>query len=142
MINKAYKNLGDLQFQDAGIAWGFTQPSFSNGAAYGDLDNDGDLDLIVNNENQPVFIYKNNARELNKNNYVGVLLKEDGKNTFAIGAKIRVYTPGNSYSREVVPCRGFQSSVDYKTIIGLGTTAKQLTPLCAYRMARSLCFSG
>jgi hypothetical protein len=68
MVNKAYKNLGNLKFKDIGESWGFTQRSFSNGAAYGDLDNDGDLDLIVNNENGPAFIYRNNSQEINKNN--------------------------------------------------------------------------
>ena len=67
-------------------SWGFTQPSFSNGAAYADLDNDGDLDLIINNENGPAFIYRNNSREINKNNYIGIFLKGKGKNTFAIGS--------------------------------------------------------
>ncbi len=52
--------MGNLKFEDVGEDWGFTQPSFSNGAAYADLDNDGDLDLIVNNENEPAFVYKNN----------------------------------------------------------------------------------
>jgi len=120
MLHKAYENMGNLQFSDKGIEWGFTQKSFSNGAAYGDLDNDGDLDLIINNENGPAFVYKNNARELNKNNYIGVFLKGKEKNTFAIGSKINVYSNGQIFSREVVPSRGFQSCVDYKQIIGLG----------------------
>ncbi|MEO6638120.1 MAG: FG-GAP-like repeat-containing protein, partial [Ginsengibacter sp.] len=124
MLNKVYKNLGNLRFKDVGESWGFTQPSFSNGAAYGDLDNDGDLDLIVNNENGPVFIYKNNSRELNKNNYLGVFLKGDGKNTFAIGSDIKVYAGNQVLTREVVPSRGFQSSVDYKQIFGLGKLNK------------------
>ncbi len=60
MPNKAFKNNGNLSFSDAGEAWGFMEPSFSNGAAYGDIDNDGDLDLVVNNENQEAFVYRNN----------------------------------------------------------------------------------
>ena len=119
--NKVYRNDHQLKFTDIGDQWGFTQPSFSNGAAYGDLDNDGDLDLIINNENQPAFVYKNNARELNKNNYLGVFLKGKGKNTFAIGSKVQVYANQQMFTREVIPSRGFQSSVDYKQIIGLGT---------------------
>ncbi len=124
MLNKAYKNLGNLKFKDIGEVWGFTQPSFSNGAAYGDLDNDGDLDLIVNNENGPVFIYRNNSRQINKNNYLGVFLKGNGKNTFAIGSNIKVYANSQIFTREVIPSRGFQSSIDYKQIIGLGTVSK------------------
>ena len=120
MLNKAFRNLGNLQFADNGTAWGFTQPSFSNGAAYGDLDNDGDLDLVVNNENGPAFIYRNNSREINKNSFIGIFLKGSGKNTFAIGSKIQIYEGDQIMSREVIPSRGFQSSVDYKQIIGLG----------------------
>src|SRR5439155_23296863 len=118
--NKAFRNLGDLKFEDAGNEWGLSQPSFSNGAAYGDLDNDEDLDLIVNNVNEKAFVYKNNSRELNKNNFIEVLLKGKGKNTFAIGSLIKVYTGTQIISREIMPSCGFQSSVDYKTIIGLG----------------------
>ncbi|MDE3211784.1 MAG: VCBS repeat-containing protein [Bacteroidota bacterium] len=118
--NKAYKNLGNLKFEDIGEKWGFTQKSFSNGAAYGDLNNDGALDLVVNNENGPAFIYKNNARTLTHNHYLGVFLKGKGMNTFAIGSKIRLYVGNQILTREVVPVRGFQSSVDYKQIFGLG----------------------
>ncbi|MEO8110822.1 MAG: FG-GAP-like repeat-containing protein [Ginsengibacter sp.] len=124
MINKAYKNLANLKFKDMGQSWGFTQPSFSNGAAYGDLDNDGDLDLVVNNENGPAFIYRNNSREINKNNYLGVFLKGQGKNTFAIGSTIKVYANNQVITREVIPSRGFQSSMDYKQILGLGKIEK------------------
>ena len=118
--NKIFRNLGTLQFEDAGKAWGMSDPSFSNGAAYADLDNDGDLDLVINNENQPAFVYRNNAREQNGNHYISVLLKGSGKNTYAIGSKIRLYAGGSVYYREVMPSRGFQSSVDYVQVIGLG----------------------
>jgi hypothetical protein len=120
MPNKAFRNNGNLSFSDMGESWGFMEPSFSNGAAYGDLDNDGDLDLVVNNENQPSFVYKNNSREQNGNNYIGVLLKGRGSNTYSVGSKIKVYKGSEVYYREVVPSRGFQSSMDYKQVIGLG----------------------
>ncbi len=120
IINKAFRNIGDLKFTDAAASWGFTQPSFSNGAAYVDLDNDGALDLVVNNENGPAFIYRNNSRQTNKNHYIGVFLHAPSPNTFAIGSKIRVYQAGQIFYRELIPSRGFQSSVDYKQIIGLG----------------------
>ncbi len=118
--NKMFKNNGNLSFSDAGNDWGFSTPSFSNGAAYADLDNDGDLDLVINNENQPAFVYENHSKKQNKHNYIGVTLKGISKNAFAIGSKIKVYKGNEIFTREVIPSRGFQSSVDYKQIIGVG----------------------
>jgi hypothetical protein len=122
VANKAFKNMGNLRFSDAGNAWGFTATSFSNGAAYGDLDNDGDLDLVINNINQPSFVYRNNAREQNGNHFIGVSLKGMAPNTYAIGSKITLYANKQVIFREVIPSRGFQSSMDYKQIIGIGNT--------------------
>lgn len=120
MLNKVYRNEHDLHFRDIGEEWGFTRPSYSNGAAYADLNNDGALDLIVNNENGPAFVFKNQSRTQNRNHFVSINLKGKGMNTFAIGSKISLYAGSQTFVREVIPVRGFQSSVDYKTIIGLG----------------------
>ena len=122
--NKVFKNEGNLRFKDIGDAWGFTTPSFSNGAAYGDLDNDGDLDLIVNNVNGPAFIYRNNSESQLQNNYIAFRLKGSSKNTFAIGTMVKVYADSNIFSRELIPSRGFQSSMDYELLIGLGKVNK------------------
>jgi enediyne biosynthesis protein E4 len=122
--NKVYRNNKNLQFTDIGNEWGMGQPTFSNGAAYADLDNDGDLDLIVCNQNQPVFIYKNKSREINKNNYIGFSLRGVAKNPFAIGSKVQLFIADQILTQELIPSRGFQSSVDYKLVFGLGANTK------------------
>jgi enediyne biosynthesis protein E4 len=122
--NKVFRNDRELKFTDIGKSWGLGQSCFSNGAAYGDLDNDGDLDLVVSNENQPSFVYKNNSRQQSKNGFIGIALKGSGENTFAIGSKIKLFSGDQVLVREMVPSRGFQSSMDYKIIIGLGENPK------------------
>ncbi len=119
--NYAFKNNKDLTFSNVTKDWGLEEPTFSNGSTYGDLDNDGDLDLVVNNFNMPVSIYQNNS-EKEKNNYLKVQIKGGDKNTFGIGSVVEVFFNDKVQRQELIPTRGFQSSIDYIMTIGLGKT--------------------
>ncbi len=121
IANKLFHNKGQLKFTDMAKEWGLDIPSFSNGAAYGDLDNDGDLDLIVNNVNQPSLLYRNNSMQQDTNHhYLKLKLTGAAQNRFAVGARVFAYQNGSVHYREQIPSRGFQSSVDYVLHIGLG----------------------
>jgi hypothetical protein len=116
--NYIFKNNGDLTFTNKGAAWGINIPSNSNGAAYSDLDNDGDLDLIVNNINKTAFIYQNQSDS--SAHYLKVKLKGSGKNTDGLGAKITVFNKGKQQCLEQMPSKGYLSSVSQNLHFGLG----------------------
>ncbi len=112
MTNYIFRNTGDLSFTHYNEQWKITEPSFSNGAAYADLDNDGDLDLIVNNIDQEAFIYKNNASELTSGNYLKLRFNGVPKNKMGIGSIVTVWTKGKMQMQELTLTRGYESSVE------------------------------
>ena len=120
--NYIYENMGNLQFKDQSIDWGFEELNFSHGAVYADLDNDGDLDLAINRMNQEIGLYRNNTRE---NKSGGHFLKIDlrtganAKNIYALGSVVTVYASGNSYTLQQYPVHGFQSSMQVPLHFGL-----------------------
>ncbi|MDH3710876.1 MAG: VCBS repeat-containing protein, partial [Cyclobacteriaceae bacterium] len=119
--NYVLHNNGDLTFSNKALSWGMQEPTFSNGSAYGDLDNDGDLDLVVNNINMPSMIYENKSRQLfPQRNYLAMNLSGLGQNSKAVGAKISLYIDDQVLYQELNPMRGFESTVDYKLIFGVG----------------------
>jgi enediyne biosynthesis protein E4 len=120
--NYAFRNLGELKFENHADSWGLGKAIHSNGAAYGDLNNDGTLDLVVNNVNQPAQIFRNQGKTINPTHHsIQFQLLGKGKNTQAIGAQIILKSEGKIFYAEQMPNRGFQSSVDPKITIGLGT---------------------
>lgn len=119
-----FRNNGDLTFTDKSLAWGFDKKTFSNGAAYGDLDNDGDLDLVINHQNETASLYKNLLRESDPSaNFLRITLKGGRKNTSGIGSKLFVYASGGMQYFEQMPVRGYQSSVSPVIHVGVGKLA-------------------
>ncbi len=121
--NYAYKNTGKLKFEDVTKQWGMDEPSFSSGAVYADLDNDGDLDYVVNNINDKAFVYENNTNSRDKTtaNYLEVQFNGGSKNLFGLGAIATIYYDHGKMQRyENSPYRGYLSTVDTKAFFGLG----------------------
>lgn len=118
--NYAFRNNGDLTFKNQAVEWGLADPSFSNGSAYGDLDNDGDPDLVVNNVSMPGFVYRNGINDKPVYHYLQFDLMGKGKNTKAIGTQITLYKDHQKFFQEVHPMRGFESCVDPRPLFGLG----------------------
>jgi len=124
--NYAYRNTGNGRFENVSTAWGFNTPSFTNGAIHVDLDNDGDLDYVTNNINDPAFVYRNTAndRKDGKLNYIGFKLKGSSKNIGGLGAWLELYSAGTKQVYENSPYRGYLSSVDPVIHFGLRNTDK------------------
>lgn len=119
--NYAFANQGEMRFVDSTAQWGLDQPSFSNGSAYGDLDNDGDPDLVINDLNDQPSIYKNNATDLYpQKHWLRINLKGKSPNTEAIGSEVTIWAGGKQWYTEQFPVRGFESTVDPRLLIGLG----------------------
>lgn len=114
--NYMYKNNGDLSFTKVIKEWGLEDPGFSNGAAYTDLDNDGDLDLIVNNVNGEIGLYRNNINV----NSLKIKLKGPATNSLGIGAEITVKSGNETQYQKLYLTRGFQSSISPALHFGLG----------------------
>jgi enediyne biosynthesis protein E4 len=122
--NYAFKNNGDFTFTNMASEWGLGLPTHSNGSAYGDLDNDGDLDLVLNNVNMLPGLYENQSEKIiPENKTISFSLHGEGLNSYAIGANISIYVNDKVFYQEVSPMRGFMSSVDPRLHFGIGTVS-------------------
>ena len=119
--NYVFRNKGDLTFESVGEEWGLGTPGFSNGAAYADLDLDGDLDLVVNNLGATASLYKNQAKQQSGHNHLAIRLIGEGANLSGIGARVGVKNNGTWQFLEMMPTRGWESSVDHRLHVGLGS---------------------
>ena len=120
LVNYIFRNNGDLTFTHYSKEWGIYEKSYSNGAAYADLDNDGDLELIVNNIDEKALIYKNNAREENRGNYIKIDFKGPPMNKMGIGSAVTIWINGKMQMAELTLSRGYESSMEPILYFGTG----------------------
>lgn len=122
--NYMYQNKGDLKFKDVSNNWGFSTKTFSNGAAFADLDNDGDLDIVVNNIADPAMLYENNADKIGTNNYLRLKFEGQANNIQGIGTQATLWIGDQQQFQELRTARGFFSSVESTTHFGMGKATK------------------
>ncbi|HVY74963.1 MAG TPA: VCBS repeat-containing protein [Puia sp.] len=120
LLSYMFQNKDSLRFENRAADWGFDKPTVAAGAAYVDLDNDGDLDLVVNNTNDFASVFRNNSETLSKSNWIRIKLQGDARNLSGIGSKVKIYAQGDQFYQEAFPVRGYQSSVDPVLSFGLG----------------------
>lgn len=119
IANYMYRNVNGLQFKNMASSWGLSQKTFSTGAAYGDLDNDGDLDLIVNNIDELAYVYRNNTSENKNNHYLRVKFEKNGKNQSFFGTKVTLYHKDGLQTTQLTNARGINSSSEEVLHFGL-----------------------
>ena len=123
MPNYAFRNTGDARFSNVTESWGLTQPSFSSGAAHADLDNDGDMDMVINNTNHKAFVYENllNDGKKEEAHYLRVRLKGAAQNRDGIGSWVEIFYGGQTQAYEQTPYRGYLSTIQMDPHFGLGS---------------------